>query len=153
MTRSRGDVREAKFPEKRSDVALAIIDAEPFGDIGQIVGLKRVATPQFQIVSRALPQDCVKVCKVGDLEHRLKNRTAIVRVEGLKEELVGLVRHRVNMPHRSASRVTPSSGLARPDFPLPLYDTHPALGYSPCLCDRTPVRVADIFEHLPPRRA
>ena len=32
MTRSRGDVREAKFPEKRSDVALAIIDAEPFGD-------------------------------------------------------------------------------------------------------------------------
>ena len=32
MARPRGDVREAEFPEKRSDVALAIIDAEPFGD-------------------------------------------------------------------------------------------------------------------------
>ena len=32
MARPRGDVREAEFSEKRSDVALAIIDAEPFGD-------------------------------------------------------------------------------------------------------------------------
>jgi hypothetical protein len=78
--------------EEYRSAARVELDTEALPYCGQIVGIDRIRPLQLRIVSGTGAEHGAQIVEVCDAEHCFKNRTAVIRIDGLKKKAMHLAR-------------------------------------------------------------